>query len=111
MRSLLMFIGFFFMSLLLPQETLAQDSIVKSKSKKVSKISKAAEELKVSLSENDELKIAAGYEKIAAEFKAKGDNAKAEEYLKKAQAIYAKKNISSSNAVVTRSLADRKSVV
>ena len=93
------------MSLCLPQQALGQDSIKKYRPKKVSKISKAAEELKVSLSENDELKIAAGYEKIAAEFKAKGDNAKAEEYLKKAQAIYAKKNIPASNAVVTRSLA------
>ena len=105
MRLLSLFIGFFFMMLLLPQEVLAQDSIKKFKSKKVSKMSKAADELKSSLTENDELKIAAGYEKIAAEFKAKGDNAKAEEYLKKAQAIYAKKNVPASNAVVTRSLA------
>ena len=105
MRLLSLFIVLISMLLLLPSEALAQDSIRKSKAKKVSKMSKAADELKVSLSENDELKIAAGYEKIAAEFKAKGDNAKAEEYLKKAQAIYAKKNISASNAVVTRSLA------
>jgi two-component system, sensor histidine kinase YesM len=106
MRLLSLFVGFFFMTLLLPAEALAQqDSIMKMKSKKVSKISKAAEELKSSLSENDELKIALGYEKIAAEFKAKGDNAKAEEYLKKAQAIYAKKNISASNANVTRDIA------
>jgi two-component system, sensor histidine kinase YesM len=105
MRLLSLFIVFFFISTWLPQEAFAQDSIRKMKSKKVSKMSKAAEELKVSLSENDELKIALGYEKIAAEFKAKGDNAKAEEYLKKAQAIYAKKNKAASNATVTRDLA------
>jgi two-component system, sensor histidine kinase YesM len=105
MRLLSLFIGFFFTSLLLPSEAFAQDSIRKMKSKKVSKMTKAAEELKTSLSENDELKIALGYEKIAAEFKAKGDNAKAEEYLKKAQAIYAKKNKPASNAIVTRDLA------
>jgi two-component system, sensor histidine kinase YesM len=105
MRLLSLFIGFFFILLLLPSEVFAQDSIRKIKSKKVSKMTKAAEELKTSLSENDELKIALGYEKIAAEFKAKGDNAKAEEYLKKAQAIYAKKNKPASNATVTRDLA------
>jgi two-component system, sensor histidine kinase YesM len=105
MRLVSLCIGLIFMLLLLPSEALAQDSIRKSKAKKSSKMTKAVEELKSSLVENDELKIAVGYEKIAAEFKAKGDNAKAEEYLKKAQAIYTRKKISSSNAVVTRGLA------
>ena len=104
MRSFYLFIGFFIILLLLPQEALAQDSIRKIKSKKVSKMSKAAEELKSSLSENDELKIAASYEKLAEEFKKKGDNAKAEEYLKKAQIIYTKIKFPSKKASVTRSL-------
>jgi two-component system, sensor histidine kinase YesM len=105
MRLLLFLIGFFFISLGFPPEALAQDTISKMKSKKLSKMSKAAEELKVSLSENDELKIAKGYEKLAVELKAKGDDAKAEEYLKKAQSIYAKINKPASNANVTRDLA------
>jgi two-component system, sensor histidine kinase YesM len=105
MRLLISVIGFFFISLGFPNEAFAQDTIRKVKSKKVSKMSKAAEELKASLSENDELKIAMSYEKIAAEFKAKGDDAKAEEYFKKAQVIYARINKPASNASVTRDLA------
>ncbi|WP_310557229.1 histidine kinase [Flavobacterium sp.] len=105
MRLVSLYIGLIFGLLLLPSEALAQDTIRKSKAKKISKMSKAAEELKSSLVENDELKIAMSYEKLAEEFKKKGDNAKAEEYLKKAQAIYARKKIASSNAVVTRGLA------
>lgn len=104
MRSLSLYIGFFFVLLLLPHEVMAQDSIKKSKTKKISKMSKAAEDLKSSLTENDEVKIAASYEKLAEEFQKKGDNAKAEEYLKKAQVIYTKIKNPSKKAVVTRSI-------
>ena len=92
MRLITLFFMTFFMLLWLPSEVVAQDSIRKSKSKKESKMSKAATELQTALSENDELKIAKSYERLAEEFKQKGDNAKAEEYLKKAQAIYFKTN-------------------
>jgi two-component system, sensor histidine kinase YesM len=105
MRLVTLFYTVLFMILLLPTEVIAQDSIRKVKAKKVSKMSKAATELQSAISENDELKMAKSYEKLAAEFKQKGDNAKAEEYLKKAQAIYFKKNKVSSNASVTRGLA------
>ena len=105
MRLITLFFMTFFMLLWLPSEVVAQDSIRKSKSKKESKMSKAATELQTALSENDELKIAKSYERLAEEFKQKGDNAKAEEYLKKAQAIYFKTNKVSSTAAVTRGLA------
>jgi two-component system, sensor histidine kinase YesM len=108
MRKLSLIFGFLFLLLWLPAQVVAQDSISKkhkSKSKSSSKMNKVAEELKTSIAENDELKIAKGYEKLAEEFKQKGDNAKAEEYLKKAQAIYTKKNKPESNAIVTRGLA------
>lgn len=104
MRLFSLVFGFFFMLLLLPSEVIAQDSIKKLKSKKISKINKVADELQSSLSENDELKTAANYEKLAEEFKKKGDNAKTEEYLKKAQAIYTKLKLPSKNASVSRNL-------
>jgi two-component system, sensor histidine kinase YesM len=108
MRKLSLVFGFLFLLLWLPAQVVAQDSIskkYKSKFKSSSKMSKVAEELKTSIATNDELKIAKGYEKLAEEFKQKGDNAKAEEYLKKAQAIYEKNNNLASKAIVTRGLA------
>lgn len=89
-------------------EVSAQDTIKpvsKSKKASVSKISKAADDLKESLDSNDELEIAKNYEKLADRFLEKGDNAKAEEYLKKALATYAKLKRNRDQTRVTRSLA------
>ncbi|MES2812196.1 MAG: histidine kinase [Bacteroidota bacterium] len=89
-------------------EILAQDTIVpQSKSKKAVpvKISKAAEDLKVSLDSNDELKIAKNYEQLAKGFTDKEDFARAEEYLKKALVSYTKLNQDKDKTRVARSLA------
>lgn len=85
-------------------EASAQDTLVKSK-KGISKISKAADELKESLDSNDELKIAKNYESLAQGFIEKGDEAKGEEYLKKALVSYTKLNRTKDKARVTRNLA------
>ncbi|MGX7668829.1 tetratricopeptide repeat-containing sensor histidine kinase [Flavobacterium pedocola] len=78
---------------------------VRSKKAAPSKISKAADDLKVSLDANDEVKIAKNYEKVADGFLEKGDKVKAEEYLKKALATYTKLKRTSDRTRVTRSLA------
>jgi two-component system, sensor histidine kinase YesM len=86
----------------------AQDTIApvfKNKKSASSKISKAADDLKESLDSNDESKIARNYEKLATGFTDKGDFAKAEEYLKKALALYAKLNQTKDKARVSRNLA------
>jgi len=87
---------------------LAQDTIkpvLKSKKASVSKISKAADDLKESFDANDELGIAKNYENLAQGFIDKEDYAKGEEYLKKALAGYTKLNRKTDKARVTRSLA------
>ncbi|MFH6993046.1 histidine kinase [Flavobacterium sp. FlaQc-48] len=92
--------------LLFPQRTIAQAMPVQKaeKSKQV-KISKAAEDLSVSLNENDESKIALNYERLANEFLNNGDNAKAEDYFKKALNSYTKLKLTDDKTRVTRSLA------
>src|SRR6218665_2580715 len=102
----LLTIYFFFLALLLcPIGTMAQDSLYKSKSLPVSKISKATKELKKSLEVNDEGQIAQNYERLANEFFIRGDNAKAEEYFKKAITSYTKLKLADDVTRVTRSLA------
>ena len=89
-------------------EALAQDTIkpiMKSKKVSVSKISKAAEDLKESLNSNDELGIAKNYENLAQGFINKEDYAKGEEYLKKALAGYLKLKRTEDRIRVTRALA------
>jgi two-component system, sensor histidine kinase YesM len=105
MRLFSLLYGIFLILMLFPTGAKAQDTLPKSKVKSLSKMSKAAAEVETSLSKNDELKIAASYEKLAQEFKEKGNNAKAEEYLKKAKSIYSKINSQVSKARVTRDLA------
>ena len=96
----------FCLVLLFPHRLIAQASPVfkNEKSKKV-KITKAAEELSNSLDENDEAKIAQNYEKLANEFLNNGDNAKAEEYFKRALNSYTKLKLTDDKTRVTRSLA------
>lgn len=101
----LLTIYFFFLSLLLPFGAMAQDSLYKSKSMPASKMSKVTKDLKKSLEVNDEGQIAQNYERLANEFLNKGDNAKAEEYFKKAIMSYTKLKLTDEVTRVTRSLA------
>ncbi|MBW1657856.1 tetratricopeptide repeat-containing sensor histidine kinase [Flavobacterium quisquiliarum] len=77
----------------------------KKMEKSSTKISKTAEELSKSLDDNDESKIAQNYEKLANEFLNNGDNAKAEEYYKRALNSYTKLKLTEDKTRVTRSLA------
>lgn len=89
-------------------EALAQDTIkpvMKSKKTSVSKISKAAEDLKEALDSDDELGIARNYENLAKGFIDKEEYAKGEEYLKKALAGYLKLKRTEDRIRVTRNLA------
>ncbi|HEX8575946.1 MAG TPA: histidine kinase [Flavobacterium sp.] len=90
------------------QSVIAQDTI--KKKNKIAEsasnsINVAAKELKKSLSqdENDE-KTAQKYEALAKQLSATGEYAKAEEYLKKAKAIYAKLNKKQQVAAANRSI-------
>lgn len=91
--------------LLFPIGMMAQDSIAKKKAMPVSKMSKAVISLEKSLDKNDEGKIAENYEQLANEFLNKGNNAKAEEYFKRALNSYAKLKRTEDKTRVTRSLA------
>jgi hypothetical protein len=84
---------------------MAQDSISKSKAMPASKMRKVTNDLKKSLDNNDEAQIAQNYERLANEFLSKGDNAKAEEYFKKAITSYTKLKLVEDKTRVTRSLA------
>jgi two-component system, sensor histidine kinase YesM len=101
MKLFRQYIGVLIVMLLLSPAAMSQET----KNKKVSKKSKVVEELKASLSENDELKIAQNYEKLAEEFRKENNNAKAEEYLKKAADIYARLNSKTDKTRVSRGLA------
>ncbi|PWA11706.1 tetratricopeptide repeat-containing sensor histidine kinase [Flavobacterium laiguense] len=104
MRLLTIYI-IFLLTLLLPIGTMAQDSLYKSKSMPASKMSRVSNDLKKSLEVNDEAQIAKNYERLANEFLNKGDNAKAEEYFKKAITSYTKLKLVEDKTRVTRSLA------
>lgn len=101
MRSLLHFFTVLLMLLLYSNSITAQDTI----KSKPSKVSKVATELKKSLSKNDELQIAKNYEALANSLIEKGENVKAEEYLKKALLSYTKLKLNSDKTRVTRALA------
>lgn len=87
---------------------MAQDTI-KKKSKyspKEYNLNQAAAELKKSLSEDEnDLQTAQKYEALAKQLSAKGQYAKAEEYLKKARDIYAKRNKKKEAAITNRGIA------
>ncbi|WP_281231452.1 tetratricopeptide repeat-containing sensor histidine kinase [Flavobacterium gelatinilyticum] len=97
--------GLVFLAFLSPQRITAQALPEKSEKKSNAKISKAADELSKSLNENDESQIARNYEKLANEFLNKGENAKAEEYYKRALNSYTKLKLTEDKTRVTRSLA------
>ena len=106
MRILSIGFGLLLLVLLFPQGITAQQvSTVNAKKSANAKISKAAEELSNSLNENDEVKIAGSYEKLAQEFIDIADYTKGEEYLKKALESYTRLNRKSDLARVTRSQA------
>ncbi|UTN05127.1 histidine kinase [Flavobacterium bizetiae] len=106
MKSLrLGFVLYVMLLLLFPMGMMAQDSIPKKKAMPVSKMSKAVISLEKSLDKNDEGKIAENYEQLANEFLNKGDNAKAEEYFKKALTSYTKLKRVEDKTRVTRSIA------
>ncbi|MFD2941180.1 tetratricopeptide repeat-containing sensor histidine kinase [Flavobacterium notoginsengisoli] len=104
-HSVLIVFSLFFLVLLVPQRMTAQAVSDKKLEKSRTKISKTAEELSKSLDDNDESKIAQNYEKLANEFLNKGDNAKAEEYYKRALNSYTKLKLTEDKTRVTRSLA------
>lgn len=91
--------------LLANNQIFAQDTLRNKKYKPVSKMAKASQDLEKSLDENDDAQIAKNYEKLAEQFRSKGDNAKAEEYFAKALAIYKKINAVADKPRVARSLA------
>jgi two-component system sensor histidine kinase YesM len=95
---------FLITALLFPLGMIAQDSLPYNSMYK-SKISKVSNDLKKSLDVNDEAQIAKNYERLANEFLKKGDNAKAEEYFKKAITSYTKLKLVDDKTRVTRSLA------
>lgn len=88
------------------QSLMAQDTIKKKiLPTKTSSVSKKAVELKEALSKDEsDLQIAQRYEALAKQLSAKGDYAKAEEYLKKAKDIYAKLNKKTQVANVSRNI-------
>lgn len=83
----------------------AQDSLHYNNKKGSSKLMKAASELKRSLNADDETQTAVQYEALSRELLDKGAYAKAEEYLKKALAIYTRQKNKEKMASLNRSLA------
>nr|WP_307838564.1 histidine kinase [Flavobacterium sp. ASV13] len=105
-RHLIIGFSLFFLVILFSQRATAQTAPVqKTENTKKAKITKAAEDLSNSIDENDESKIAQNYERLANEFLNNGDNAKAEEYFKRALNSYTKLKQTEDKTRVTRSLA------
>lgn len=106
MRQLISLLTLLLVLLMPIHQAKAQDTILPKKKMQVqSKLSKKAEELKESLDSNNDSKIAKRYEDLADIFIKRGDNAKAEEYYKKAIASYTKLKQKDDVARVGRSLA------
>lgn len=103
MKAAVQFLGILGLMLVLHLNSYAQKE-TKEKSS-IRKVNKAAENLKKSLSEDDELTIAENYEKLAKELTEKGDHERAEEYLKKAKEIYTRLKNTPKSSVVTRGIA------
>src|SRR6218665_709318 len=100
--------GFFilFSLFLFPMEMNAQQgTIAKKKSLQQQKFSKKTKDLTESLDKNDDSQIAKNYESLAQEFIDKGDNAKAEIYLKRALISYTRLKQNYDKARVSRNLA------
>ncbi|MBA9073535.1 tetratricopeptide (TPR) repeat protein [Flavobacterium gossypii] len=99
---------FFFVLLFGIQIVTAQDTIKKKGKMDVKKysVNQAAAEVKKSLSQDEnDLLTAQKYEALAKQLSAKGEYAKAEEYLKKARDIYAKRNKKKETANISRGIA------
>lgn len=99
---------FFFVLLFGIQTVTAQDTIKKKGKMDVKKysVNQAAAEVKKSLSQDEnDLLTAQKYEALAKQLSAKGEYAKAEEYLKKARDIYAKRNKKKETANISRGIA------
>ncbi|HEU4497430.1 MAG TPA: tetratricopeptide repeat protein, partial [Flavobacterium sp.] len=96
-----------FFSAVCIQPAAAQDTVRKIKIpvSQSNSVNQAARELKKSLSQDeDDEKMARKYEALAKQLSAKGEYAKAEEYLKKAKALYAKLNKRQQAASASRSI-------
>lgn len=106
MKKLNLKIAIFLVMLFGFQSLMAQDTIKKKiLPTKTNSVSKKAVELKDALSKDEsDLQIAQRYEALAKQLSAKGDYAKAEEYLKKAKDIYAKLNKKAQVANVSRNI-------
>ncbi|KAF2507486.1 tetratricopeptide repeat-containing sensor histidine kinase [Flavobacterium foetidum] len=105
-RNILIVFSLFLVMLFFPQRIKAQSAPTsKIENSKKAKMNKAAEDLSNAIDENDESKIAQNYEKLANEFLNKGDNAKAEDYFKRALNSYTKLKLTEDKTRVTRSLA------
>lgn len=106
MKKLNLKIAIFLVMLFGFQSLMAQDTIKKKiPPTKTNSVSKKAVELKEALSKDEsDLQIAQRYEALAKQLSAKGDYAKAEEYLKKAKDIYAKLNKNKEVATVSRNI-------
>lgn len=94
----------FFLALGLPSALSAQDSTYNKKGRS-SKVGKAAESLRKSLSTDNELQIAKEYETLGEELINKGDYTKGEAYLNKAKDIYNRLGKKNEEAAVLRTLA------
>ncbi|WDO13979.1 histidine kinase [Flavobacterium sp. WW92] len=99
----------FFLVLLFGIQTVTAQDTIKKKGKvdkKMYDVNQAAAEVKKSLSEDEnDLQTAQKYEALAKQLSAKGEYAKAEEYLKKARDIYAKRNKKKETANANRGIA------
>lgn len=106
MKKMNLKIAIFLVMLFGFQSMMAQDTIKKKiLPTKTNSVSKKAVELKEALSKDEsDLQIAQRYEALAKQLSAKGDYAKAEEYLKKAKDIYAKLNKNKEVANVSRNI-------
>lgn len=96
----------FLLSMLMPLGAAAQDTLQpKVKQSKSKKFESDTKRLETSFKKNDEAGIARGYESVAQRFLDKGDNAKAEEYFKKALTVFTKLKSADDISRVSRSLA------
>lgn len=99
----------FFLVLLFGIQTVTAQDTIKKKGKvdkKMYDVNQAAAEVKKSLSEDEnDLQTAQKYGALAKQLSAKGEYAKAEEYLKKARDIYAKRNKKKETANANRGIA------
>jgi two-component system, sensor histidine kinase YesM len=105
MRPIAWFFSLLFIVILLSPKAIAQDTIRAKKAVPSKKMTKSIRKLEEALNQNDEVKIAKNYENLAQEFIDKGNNSKAEEYLKKALKSYENAGSDADKLRVTRSLA------